>query len=135
MCTQYPGSDGNGSGSDGWDCETWENALTVTCRAGDMIIMPLRLVHAAKVWKPTGRDRRMVFYTFAPQDVLASEGGAILDAIPAAEAAGIVLDEETKELVSMKDKGLSQRLKPIVQKMVNDGLLEETVDRARTLQQ
>jgi hypothetical protein len=128
-----PGSNGNGSGSDGWDCETWENALTVNCKAGDMIIMPLRLVHAAKVWKPTGRDRRMMFYTFAPQDVMASEGGSIADEIPLAEAVGIVLDDETKELASMKEKGLSQQFKPMVKKMIDDGLLEQAVDRARTL--
>ena len=66
---------------------SWENALTVTVKAGDMVIMPLRLVHAAHVWKPRDRDRRMIFYTFAPQDVMASEGGSITNAIPEAESA------------------------------------------------
>ena len=49
------------------------------CNAGDLIIMPLRTVHAAHVWKPIDRDRRMMFYTFAPQDVFAEEGGSVDD--------------------------------------------------------
>ena len=45
----YPNSGGEGSG-EGFLLSDKE-ALTVDCKAGDLIIMPLRTVHAAHVWK------------------------------------------------------------------------------------
>lgn len=63
---------------------------------------------------------------------MANEGGSVTAAIPIAEAAGITLEPETKELCAMKEKGLTQQFKPMVAKMIDDGLLEQAVDRART---
>jgi ectoine hydroxylase-related dioxygenase (phytanoyl-CoA dioxygenase family) len=73
----YPDSDG--TDSDAGFSLADKQALTVECNAGDLIIMPLRTVHAAHAWKPIDRDRRMMFYTFAPQDVFADEGGSVDD--------------------------------------------------------
>jgi hypothetical protein len=41
--------------------------VTVTANAGDVIIMPLRLLHAVMPWQPTDRDRVVLFYTYIPQ--------------------------------------------------------------------
>ena len=79
----YPDSDG--IGSDAGFSLADKQALTVECNAGDLIIMPLRTVHAAHVWKPINRDRRMMFYTFAPQDVFADEGGSVDDMLARCE--------------------------------------------------
>ena len=80
-----------------------EGAITVTANAGDVIIMPLRLVHGAHKWQPTDRDRRMMFYTFAPQDVYRQ---GFEEHLQKARDANIELDPETIELRSMKEKGL-----------------------------
>ncbi len=128
----YPNSNGNGSGH-GFSLGDKE-ALTVDCNAGDLIIMPLRTVHAAHVWKPIDRPRRMIFYTFAPQDVFADEGGSVDDTLAQCAAAGVRLDIDpiTLELMATKRKGLSQQLKPWVAKMIDDGQLNQAVDRANS---
>jgi hypothetical protein len=41
--------------------------VQVTARAGDCIIMPLRLCHAVLPWIPSERDRVVLFYNFIPQ--------------------------------------------------------------------
>ena len=86
----YPHSNGSGSG-DGFAL-TDPEAMTVTANAGDLIIMPLRLVHGAHIWTPVDRDRRMMFYTYAPQDVLADEGGSAQEMMEQAAAAGVQLE-------------------------------------------
>ena len=64
----------------------------MTANAGDLVIMPLRLVHGAHTWTPVDRDRRMMFYTYAPQDVLADEGGSAQEMMEQAAAAGVQLE-------------------------------------------
>ena len=86
----YPHSNGSGSG-DGFAL-TDPEAMTVTANAGDLVIMPLRLVHGAHIWTPVDRDRRMMFYTYAPQDVLADEGGSAQEMMEQAAAAGVQLE-------------------------------------------
>ena len=88
-------------------------AVTVTVNAGDVIIMPLRLVHGAHKWRPTDRDRRMMFYTFGPQDVYSQ--GPEMD-LQRARDANSELDPETIDLMSMTEKGLKGDLKEVVQK-------------------
>ena len=90
VLTDYPHSNGSGSG-DGFAL-TDPEAMTVTANAGDLIIMPLRLVHGAHIWTPVDRDRRMMFYTYAPQDVLADEGGSAQEMMEQAAAAGVQLE-------------------------------------------
>lgn len=82
--------------------------INVTANAGDMIIMPLRLNHAALPWLPVDRDRILMFYTYRPQFYCSEPTDQWL---AAAAAAGIQLDVETIELASMKEKG---ELKDIV---------------------
>lgn len=94
-----------------------EGAITITANAGDMIIMPLRLVHAAHKWQPTDRDRVMMFYTFVPQDVYSA---GYEEKVQMAKDAGIELDEETVELMSLKEKGLKGDHKEIVQKFLGE---------------
>ena len=94
-----------------------EGAITLTANAGDMIIMPLRLVHAAHKWQPTDRDRVMMFYTFVPQDVYSA---GYEEKVQMAKDAGIELDEETVELMSLKEKGLKGDHKEIVQKFLGE---------------
>jgi hypothetical protein len=88
-------------------------AVTVTVNAGDFIIMPLRLVHGAHKWRPTDRDRRMMFYTFGPQDVYSN--GPDRD-LQRARDANIELDPETIDLMGMTEKGLGGDLKEVVKK-------------------
>jgi ectoine hydroxylase-related dioxygenase (phytanoyl-CoA dioxygenase family) len=128
----YPNSNGSGSGV-GYSLSDKE-VLTVECNAGDLVIMPLRTVHAAHVWKPIDRDRRMIFYTFAPQDVFADEGGSVDDTLAQCAAAGVELDIDplTQELMATKKKGLSQQLKPLVASMIDEGQLNQAVDRANS---
>ena len=42
------------------------------------------------------------------------------------------MEELTWEIMSMKQKGLTQQLKPSIATMVEDGLLSAAVDRANT---
>ena len=92
-----------------------EGAVTVTVNAGDMIIMPLRLVHGAHKWKPTDRDRVIMFYGFAPQDYYRASYEADLQL---AKDAGIELDAETIELMSIKEKGLHGDRKDVIEKFL-----------------
>ena len=75
-----------------------------------------------------------MFYTYAPQDVLADEGGSAQEMMEQAAAAGVELEVEelTWEIMSMKQKGLTQQLKPSIAKLVEDGMLSAAVDRANT---
>ena len=82
--------------------------INVTVDAGDMIIMPLRLNHAALPWLPKDRDRVVLFYSYRPQFYCCDAMDATLES---ARTNGIQLDKETIELASMKEKG---QLKEIV---------------------
>ena len=42
------------------------------------------------------------------------------------------VEELTWEIMSMKQKGLTQQLKPSIAKLVEDGLLSAAVDRANS---
>ena len=75
--------------------------INVTANAGDMIIMPLRLNHAALPWLPKDRDRVMMFYTYRPQFYFAANAEQLIDS---ARAEGIELDEATIDLISMREK-------------------------------
>ena len=94
-----------------------EGAITVTANAGDMIIMPLRLVHAAHKWQPTDRDRVVMFYSFAPQDVYHA---GYEEALRKAKDAGLELDPETADLMSIKEKGLRGDRKQVVIDLVGE---------------
>ena len=84
--------------------------ISVTANAGDMIIMPLRLNHAALPWLPKDRDRVMMFFNYRPQFYCNEK---MDQALADAAAAGIELDPETIELASMKEK---PELKELVKK-------------------
>ena len=75
--------------------------INVTVNAGDMIIMPLRLNHAALPWLPRDRDRIVMFYTYRPQFYFAPEAERMLERV---HAEGIELDEATLNLISMREK-------------------------------
>ncbi len=75
--------------------------INVTVNAGDAIIMPLRLNHAALPWLPRDRDRFMMFYTYRPQFYFTAEAERIQETV---RAEGIELDEATVDLISMREK-------------------------------
>ncbi len=79
-----------------------EGFINVCADAGDMIIMPLRLNHAALPWLPRDRERVMMFYTYRPQFYCCD---AMDEALEDARARGLELDADTIELASMKEKG------------------------------
>ena len=83
--------------------------INVIANAGDVIIMPLRLNHAALPWLPTDRDRVTMFYTYRPQFYYSATADRLLGD---ARAAGIELDEATIDLVSMREKA---ELKEVVE--------------------
>ena len=84
--------------------------INVTANAGDMIIMPLRLNHAALPWLPTDRDRVMMFYTYRPQFYFSAQADQMLEVV---RAEGIELDEATIDLISMREKAeLKEVVKP-----------------------
>ncbi len=84
--------------------------INVPVNAGDMIIMPLRLNHAALPWLPKDRDRTMMFYAYRPQYYYNSQ---IDKALADAANDGIELDPETLELTAMGEKA---ELKELVKK-------------------
>ena len=75
--------------------------INVTVNAGDMIIMPLRLNHAALPWLPRDRDRLVMFYTYQPQFYFSGQTDKMLETV---RAEGIELDEATMDLISMREK-------------------------------
>ena len=75
--------------------------INVTVNAGDVIIMPLRLNHAALPWLPRDRDRVVMFYTYRPQFYYSAQTDQMLEG---ARAEGIELDEATIDLISMREK-------------------------------
>ena len=75
--------------------------INVTARAGDVIIMPLRLNHAALPWLPRDRDRVVMFYTYRPQFYFSAPTDQMVET---ARAEGIELDEATIELIAMREK-------------------------------
>ena len=79
--------------------------VTVTANAGDVIIMPLRLLHAVMPWQPTDRDRVVLFYTYIPQFYYSEKPPTTIttDIMQSPEAQH--LDPETVELISCRDKG------------------------------
>ena len=89
-------------------------AVNIPVKAGDAIIMPLRLLHAAFKWVPKDRDRRCIFYTFVPQDTYRGD----MEEVATAREHGIELDEETVELMAMREKGLQPSFKKIVEQFV-----------------
>jgi hypothetical protein len=84
--------------------------INVTANAGDVIIMPLRLNHAALPWLPQDRDRVMMFYTYRPQYYFSATTDQMLEV---ARAEGLELDEATIDLISMREKA---ELKEVVKK-------------------
>ena len=89
--------------------------VNVTVNAGDMIIMPLRLNHAALPWLPRDRERVMMFYTYKPQFYCCESMDETLEF---ARSNDIELDAETIELAAMKEKG---QMKEIVKKYADVG--------------
>ena len=75
--------------------------INVTVNAGDMIIMPLRLNHAALPWLPRDRNRRVMFYTYRPQFYFSAQTDKMFET---ARTEGIELDEATMDLISMREK-------------------------------
>ena len=97
-----------------------ESAATITVNAGDMIIMPLRLVHAAHKWGPEDRDRRIMMYSYSPQDIYS---GGLDEELQKARDHQIELEEETLDLMAFKEKGLQPNLKEIVKRHVGEEAL------------
>jgi ectoine hydroxylase-related dioxygenase (phytanoyl-CoA dioxygenase family) len=89
--------------------------INVTVNAGDMIIMPLRLNHAALPWLPRDRDRIVMFYTYRPQFYFAPEAERMLERV---HTEGIELDEATRDLISMRGKA---ELKEVVKNHLAEG--------------
>jgi hypothetical protein len=75
--------------------------INVTANAGDVIIMPLRLNHAALPWLPRDRDRVMMFYSYRPQFYFSPEVDQMSEVV---SSEGIELDEATIDLISMREK-------------------------------
>ena len=84
--------------------------INVTANAGDMIVMPLRLNHAALPWLPRDRDRVLLFYTYRPQFYFAANADQLIEE---AQAEGVELDEETIDLIAMREKA---EIKDVVKK-------------------
>lgn len=94
-----------------------EGAVTVTVNAGDMIIMPLRLVHAAHKWVPKDRDRRVMMYSYAPQDIYSE---TLEGELEKARNQGIDLEEDTLEFMAFKQKGLHLNMKEVIKQHVGE---------------
>lgn len=95
--------------------------VNVIANAGDVIIMPLRLNHAALPWLPRDRDRVMLFYTYRPQFYFGENADQLLEE---ARAAGTELDEATIDLMAMREKA---ELKEVVRNHLASRGLPEAV--------
>jgi ectoine hydroxylase-related dioxygenase (phytanoyl-CoA dioxygenase family) len=99
-------------GDDGAEPEPHSAVLSLTPKAGDVVVISELLTHGNKIWQPQDRDRRFIIMRCVPQFIGVSDGNV---AFPFSDEILERLSRETRELAEFGPWG---RIKDIVNRDV-----------------